>query len=34
MPIKAKCHLEDMGPEKYRKAIGAPVGWCARGYCG
>jgi len=21
MPIKAKCHLEDMGPEKYQKAI-------------
>jgi hypothetical protein len=21
MPIKAKCHLEDMGPEKYKKAI-------------
>jgi hypothetical protein len=21
MPIKAKCHLEDMGPDKYRKAI-------------
>jgi hypothetical protein len=20
-PIKAKCHLEDMGPEKYKKAI-------------
>jgi hypothetical protein len=21
MPIKAKCHLTDMGPEKYKKAI-------------
>jgi hypothetical protein len=21
MPIKARCHLEDMGPEKYKKAI-------------
>jgi hypothetical protein len=21
MPIKAKCHLEDMGPDKYQKAI-------------
>jgi hypothetical protein len=30
MPIKAKRHLEDMGPEKYQKAIECLLA----GYCG